>query len=77
MMKKFLYWTGIGLCSIFAACSSSEDALEPSGNYSVLRMQFPQGTNDFDYEIKDIHDQYGVYLLYKDITETDLNRSWT
>lgn len=59
------------------ACTPSEDPITPSGNYSVLRMEFPQGNNSWDEDIKEIHDKYGVYLLYKDITPADLNRKWT
>ena len=75
-MKRLIFWAGLGLCTALVSCSTEEDALTPSGNYSVLRMKFPQGDNDFDQEIKAIHDQYGVYLLYKEITEEDLNRTW-
>jgi len=56
---------------------SDEDAITPSGDYSVVRFDFPQGNNDFDRELEEIHDRYGIYLIYKDITVQDLNRRWT
>lgn len=74
-MKKALIYTVLGLLSL-TACQD-EDPITPSGNYSVLRFDFPQGNNDFDMDIKEIHDIYGVYLLYKDITLADINRRWT
>ena len=36
------------------ACTPSEDPITPSGNYSVLRMEFPQGNNSWDEDIKEI-----------------------
>lgn len=75
-MKKFINITVASLITM-TACTPSEDPITPSGNYSVLRMEFPQGNNSWDEDIKEIHDKYGVYLLYKDITPADLNRKWT
>ena len=75
-MKRFIYITVASLTTM-TACTPSEDPITPSGNYSVLRMEFPQGNNSWDEDIKEIHDKYGVYLLYKDITPADLNRKWT
>ncbi|MCX4368505.1 MAG: hypothetical protein OSJ41_03215 [Duncaniella sp.] len=73
-MKKALLYTTLGLLAL-TGCSS-EEPLQPTGNYSVLRFEFPQGNNPFDEDIREIHDEYDVYLLYKDITDTDLNRQW-
>lgn len=75
MKKSLLYITFASLLTL-SACAPSEDPITPSGNYSVLRMEFPQGNNPWDEEIKEIHDKYGVYLLYKGITPADLNRKW-
>ena len=61
--------------ALFNTCSS-EDDLTPSGNYSPIRGGFPQGNSEYDSIINDIKNDYGVYLLYKDITEEDLNRDW-
>ena len=59
----------------FNACNEEEE-LTPSGNYSPIRGGFPQGETRYDSIINDIKNEYGVYLLYKDITEEDLNRDW-
>ena len=59
----------------FNACNEEEE-LTPSGNYSPIRGGFPQGETIYDSIINDIKNEYGVYLLYKDITEEDLNRDW-
>lgn len=62
--------------AIMVACNDSEDAITPSGNYSPIRGGFPQGDSKYDSIINDIKNEFGVYLLYKDITEEDLNREW-
>ena len=76
-MKRFFrnilsVLAGIALLS---ACTG-EDPLSPSGNYSPIRGGFPQGDSKYDSIINNIKNEYGVYLLYKDITEEDLNRDW-
>ena len=35
-----------------------EDDVTPSGNYSVLRFEFPQGDNSWDKEIEEIHNRH-------------------
>lgn len=76
-MKRYINLTAIMLLLAFAftACSE-EDAITPSGNYSPIRGGFPQGDTEYDSIINSIKNEYGVYLLYKDITEEDLNRDW-
>lgn len=46
---------------MFASCS--EDDITPSANNQLL--EFPQGTNAYDTEIKHIYDQYGTQMLYR------------
>ena len=65
----------MGIIITLMACYS-EDDLTPSGNYSVTKFTFPQGNNAWDMDIKDIHDKYNVYLIYKEVTFVDLNRQW-
>lgn len=76
-MKRHINFTAIMLLLAFAfAACSEEDAITPSGNYSPIRGGFPQGDTEYDSIINSIKNEYGVYLLYKDITEEDLNRDW-
>jgi hypothetical protein len=76
-MKKYLLTITIILAGLasFSACQE-EEIIVPSGDYSPIRGGFPQGTTKHDSLIYDIKQEYGVYLLYKDITEEDLNRDW-
>lgn len=76
-MKRFIRTSLILFaCMVsFTACSD-EESLSPSGNYSPIRGGFPQGDSKYDSIIGSIKNEYEVYLLYKDITEADLNRDW-
>ena len=76
-MKKYLLTITILLAgaALFSSCNEDEEII-PTGDYSPIRGGFPQGTTAYDSLIYDIKQEYGVYLLYKDITEEDLNRDW-
>ena len=73
MKKHLLPLFAAGLLSLATGCYD-EDAVPPSGNYSTLRFEFPQGDNPWDHDAEEIYEKYQVYLLYKDITDYDLNR---
>lgn len=77
-MRQLLKVTFIILATAvaFTACRGSEEEITPSGNYSPIRGGFPQDTTELDLVIYDIKQEYGVYLLYKDVREEDLNRDW-
>lgn len=77
-MRKFFKITMIALMALvsFSACRESEEEISPSGNYSPIRGGFPQGDSELDQRIYQIKQDYGVYLLYKDVTEEDMNRTW-
>lgn len=76
-LNKWLYIIPAACAMAFSSCGYDEDPIAPSGDYDVIRFDFPQGDNDFDREIKEIHDKYGFYIIYKDVTLPDLNRKWT
>ena len=77
-MGKFLRITISVLVALvsFTACRDNEEVITPSGNYSPIRGGFPQGDSEYDKTINDIKNEWGVYLLYKDVTEEDMNRTW-
>lgn len=77
-MREFFKITLIttAILVAFAACRDNEDNITPSGNYSPIRGGFPQGNSEYDSIILDIKNEFGVYLLYKDVTEEDMNRTW-
>lgn len=76
MKRKYLLPILGGIILTLASCYNEKE-LTPSGDYAVVRFKFPQGDNSWDQDIKEIHDKYGVYLIYKEISDQDLNRMWT
>ena len=80
MMKhlpSLLLCLGTMLPLLTACVLPGEEAISDVESYSPLRMAFPQGDHDFDRQIVQVHDDYGVYLIYKEVTDEDLNRRWT
>ena len=77
-MREFFKITLIATAILvaFSACRDNDDDITPSGNYSPIRGGFPQDTTEYDSIILDIKNEYGVYLLYKDVSEEDMNRTW-
>lgn len=77
-MRGLIKITAIMLAGLatLTACRDSEETITPSGNYSPIRGGFPQGDSRYDSIINEVKNEYGVYLLYKDVTEADLNREW-
>ena len=77
-MRQLLKITFIILATTvaFTACRGNEEDIIPSGNYSPIRGGFPQDSTALDTLIYEIKQEYGVYLLYKDVTEEDMNRDW-
>ena len=79
MNLKNLFYVFVGCMVLFTACYDESPLvadLEES-NSGLLRFEFPQGTNSWDKDLKEIQEKFGVYVIYKDIDSTDLNRSWT
>ena len=77
-MKALFRITLLAMATLvaFTACEESEEEITPSGDYSPIRGGFPQGDSEYDKILLDIKNQYGVYLLYKDVSEEDMNRTW-
>ena len=77
MDRKIILYV-LCLCWSFLSCKE-ENALtakvEECGG--MLRFEFPQGTNAWDDDIREIQEEFGVYVIYKDIDTSDLNRTWT
>lgn len=52
----------VNICLLsFVSCSDDDITASPD-NYLV---EFPQGNNTYDMEIKDIYDKYGTQILYR------------
>lgn len=65
-------------CLTFSSCYD-EDIIDPTPDPLALAggIEFPQGDNPWDNDALEIYKNFGVKLIYKNITEKDLNKSWT
>lgn len=71
-----MLWFIWGALIALSGCREEEDPIVPSGDYTPIRFEFPQGNDSWDQEIQKIYNEYGVCLIYKDYTENDLNKTW-
>lgn len=65
------------ICVLLLNACYNEDEVIPSAKEMALRFEFPQGTNSWDEDLVAIYEKFGVCLIYKDLEESDYNRSWT
>ncbi|MEY8592565.1 hypothetical protein AALK14_14080 [Butyricimonas hominis] len=75
MKKKLLLYVTLGISLLTVSCSDDGE-LPLKDDFVSCRFEFPQGTTAADKEIQRIHEEAGVYLIYKKITSRDLNRNW-
>ncbi len=76
MIKNQIFWFMLLLLLGCVSCAD-DDNVGNVDSFDMLRFEFPQGTNPWDKEIEQIAKDWGMYIIYKDVDSTDLNRSWT
>lgn len=54
----------------------SEEELAPTQLTDDLLFDFPQGSSESDRTLQRIQERYGSYPVYRDITQSLLNRAW-
>lgn len=65
------------LLLVMAACADN-DGIGSLREENVIRFDFPQGNDPWDQEIAKIAEEWGMYIIYKDVDSTNLNRTtWT
>lgn len=74
MKSIYNIWVFIA-CLTLASCYD-EAPITPTESGNAGRFEFPQGDNSWDDDIIDIYNEYGVRLIYKDITDKDFSKSW-
>jgi lipoprotein len=74
MTKLFKYTWLVGL---MALCSCADDKLGEVPVHDLNRFEFPQGNNPWDKEIEQIANDWGMYIIYKNVDSTNLNQVWT
>ena len=60
---RYLLLLVIGL-SLFLSGCYDEDKAEPSGDYSPVRFEFPQGNESWDKLFEQIYDNFGICVIY-------------
>ena len=60
-------------CLTFSSCYN-EDIINPTPDPLALAggFEFPQGNNSWDNDVMKIYQDFGVKIIYKDITEKDI-----
>lgn len=76
-MKWRNYLYGVCCLALFASCYDEDALTVDEGGEDLVRFEFPQGTNPWDETIVAIQQKFNVFLIYKDIQASDLNRAWT
>ncbi len=75
-MKNILIYAAALLLMTAAASCNKEAPLSPSPMRDDLLFEFPQDNKAVDRQIQTIQEEYGPYIIYKDIDENLLNRAW-
>ena len=76
MRIKQIYW--VLLLALFGLASCAEDdGVETVKRVDLFDFEFPQGENPCDKEIEQIAKDWGMYIIYKEVDSTRLNRMWT
>lgn len=75
MYGKHIIIGGI-LAGLLCLSACSDDELGTIDRMDVNRFEFPQGSNSWDKEIEQIAKDWGMFIIYKDYTKDDLNKTW-
>lgn len=75
-MKRSIISLALAIVGLAASSCYREAPIVPSDMAEKLYFEFPQGNASWDREIQQIQEQYGTYIIYKDIPMSMLNRAW-
>lgn len=76
MMKRISKYLLGALAILLVSACYKEAPIVPSELSDKLYFDFPQGNEAHDREIQKLQEQYGIYIIYKDIPISMLNRAW-
>ena len=64
-------WKNILILALFVTvlfgCYDEDKIVPLEPGEGMVRYEFPQGENAWDQDIVEISEQFGVYLIYKDL----------
>ena len=76
-MKKICHLLLVSTFLMGYTSCHKEEKIIPTNEGMPTRFDFPQGNQSWDMDIIDIQEKFGIYLIYKDFSSDDFNRSWT
>ena len=76
-MKSIKFLICISFISSFIIACYKEDAIVPTSAANSEKFTFPQGNETRDLLIKDIYDEFGVRVIYKNFKLNDFSITWT
>ena len=76
MLIKQLYRVLLLALLGLASCTD-DDGVGTVQRVDLLDFEFPQGNDPWDREIEQIAKDWGMYIIYKNVDSTHLNRMWT
>lgn len=74
MRTKYLLLL-LSLVSLTLSCEK-EAAIEPKELVMPSRFVFPQGNDVWDQRIEKIYEEYNVKIIYKELSDFDVQRAW-
>ncbi len=78
MFRKHIYWIALfALLGCCISCGDDQNDLGPLSDTGLQPIEFPQGNDPWDKEIEQIAKDWGMYIIYKDVDSTLLNRMWS
>lgn len=75
-MKRYIYYIISSAALLSMSSCYKEEPLIPTPMHDELLFEFPQDNKEHDRVIQKLQEDYGTYVIYKDITNNLLNRAW-
>lgn len=75
MKKSFLYIIALVLACGAVACYDEEN-LPPLEHKADFVKNFPEGDNEWDQDLVEIAERFGVKCIYDDLTIEDITKTW-
>lgn len=75
-MKHIYKFLSVATVILAASGCYKEDPIVATPMRDDLLFEFPQDNQEHDRRIQKIQEEYGTYVIYKDIDQNLLNRAW-
>jgi len=75
-MNFRILWLAVIVLSAGVYGCDNEEALQPNSVGNGIVFAFPEGDEAWDRDLVEIAEQFGTKCIYKNLTLTDLTRTW-